>query len=73
MKLYSLKGDTLHLHCSNYDEHEMHEVIDGVINENDWKHLLDEFPDHLTKVDPSILVVTEEPKPSEEVNNGIIS
>ena len=76
MKLYSLKGDHQFLHCSMYDTHPMHIVENGEIDEADWKHLLEEFPDSLSKVNPNAPVVVEEvaeSNPTVEVNNGIIS
>jgi len=37
----------------------MHIIVDGEIDSPDWKHLLEEFPRHLTKENPNAVVFTE--------------
>jgi len=62
MKLYSLQGEHLFLHCGREKCREinfMHIIVDGEIDSPDWKHLLEEFPRHLTKENPNAVVFTE--------------
>ena len=71
MILYSEKALSLNLHCTK--DH-YHYVRNGVIEEKDWKHLLEEFPQFLSKSNPSPVndtPVEETTNESDtEVNNG---
>ena len=51
----------------------MHYVVNGEIDTSDWKHLLEEFPDSLTKenltVVPVVIPDTPVVTPESEENN----
>jgi hypothetical protein len=60
MILYSLQGEHLNLHCGNEKcrpNNFMHYVVNGKIDTSDWKHLLEEFPDSLTKENLTVVPV----------------